>query len=74
MESTMTINDFIYIVTRAENHRKADERLGPALFRSLCKNYESVAINIQGTPVDPYHDEDNIKDFLVYLLEHEVKD
>ena len=45
-----------------------------ALFRSLCKNYESVAIKIQGTPVDPYHDEDNIKDFLVYLLEHEVEE
>jgi len=70
----MTIKDFVFIVTKAENHRKADERLGQALFWSLFENYEPVAIKIQGTTVDPFHDDDNIKDFLVYLLEHEVKD
>lgn len=70
----MKIEDFVQMITNADATFCGNVRLGQSLFNSLWKINQETANSIIGTEVDPFCRDDRIKGFLVYLLEHEVKD
>jgi hypothetical protein len=68
----MKIEDFVRMVANADARLCGSMRLGQVLFNVLWQVDREAADSVTGTEVDPFHRDDRIKDFLLYLLEHEV--
>lgn len=70
----MKIEDFVRMTANADARLCGNMRLGQVLFNALWQVDREAADSVTGTEVDPFHRDDRVKDFLVYLLEHEVNE
>ena len=53
----------------AAESRPAYISLGQNLYNPLWAKYPGLANEINGGPLDPFHDDDNIPDFIKFLCE-----